>query len=684
MLRSLMTAVTGVKAHQTMLDVVGNNIANVNTTGYKKDFTVFQDLLYQTIQGATGPGDNRGGVNPSQVGLGVKVAAIETAHTQGPISYTGLSTDMAIQGEGYFVFRDGTSRLYSRAGNFVRDADNTLVHSGTGYTVQGYKMERDPLNPTQFIKGSELVDVAIPMGSKMEARATTLVGLRCNLDSRTKPYLPIGYSDIPFTSFNAKNSQITIAGSTYSMSVETNPTATDGVGYMTYQFDTVPASGGAPLTLVFDMTGIEAGKPQLTFNAADSTTPLEFPGGGPTMLTPAYDNATGMLKFTNSVGGSTLWETNLHENMSYASFTIENKDTTTGGTYNFIAEFDESDLKASPIPLTLWWQDPTVAAPGNPMKKVVVQVPMKTDGTFDLEGLDLTSASVVSGDWPPGYPGTAADPTLKLVSSASGTAIDVQASSNTGSTPIAPLASVGMITQGQVHTTKQTVYDCQGNPYTLEIQFKKLSENRWRWEAFFPNDSQLMPSPSSGEITFGECGKIVNPPFAEIEVPFSLVGTQNSTIKLDFSGESFDLDVMEGITQYASATTTKPYYQDGYTMGVMKDFTVAKDGTVYGVYTNDQSVALYRIALAQFANPMGLEKVGDTMFRETINSGMARIDAAQEDGAGSISASSLEGSNVDLTEEFTRLILAQRGFQANTRVVTTSDQILEEVVNMKR
>jgi flagellar hook protein FlgE len=119
-------------------------------------------------------------------------------------------------------------------------------------------------------------------------------------------------------------------------------------------------------------------------------------------------------------------------------------------------------------------------------------------------------------------------------------------------------------------------------------------------------------------------------------------------------------------------------------MGVLNDYTVSQDGTIIGVYTNDQKQPLYRVALAQFTNPQGLEKVGDTMFKETVNSGMANINAAMVNGGGSIAGSTLEMSNVDLTEEFTRLIIAQRGFQANTRVVTTSDQILEEVVNLKR
>jgi flagellar hook protein FlgE len=177
----------------------------------------------------------------------------------------------------------------------------------------------------------------------------------------------------------------------------------------------------------------------------------------------------------------------------------------------------------------------------------------------------------------------------------------------------------------------------------------------------------------------------------DIFVPFSLLGTQNETIHLDFSNKYFkgddyvwDTDALEGLTQYASSTTAKAYYQDGYQMGVLNDYTVGKDGTITGIYTNNQSEPIYRVALAQFANPMGLDKIGDTMFRASINSGAAVIFAAAENGLGTIVGSTLEMSNVDLTEEFTRLIIAQRGFQANTRVVTTSDQILEEVVNLKR
>ncbi len=662
MLRSLMTAVTAVRAHQTMLDVVGNNIANVNTTGFKKDFTVFQDLMYQTIRGASGPGDVRGGVDPLQVGLGVQVAAIETLHTQGPITYTGNPYDMAIGGEGYFVFRDGNSRIYSRAGNFIRDAQNNLVQSGTGFTVQGYKMERDPLNPLNFIKSSELTDVNIPIGSKMEARATTVVGYRCNLDSRSDPYLPIGYADIPFTNQN-KDAQVTIAGTTYDTAFTTNLGSTDGTGYFTITIK----DGTTDVPIVFDMTGIQNGLPQLTLSAG-TTLPIQLNGKD---VDVQYDNATGVFKLIDVDGatptGATLWQTNLQTNMSYSSFSLKDTTSVPNVTYNIIAEFDEGALDSSPATLTLWYDD---GAGG--ITKGTASVSINADGTFD-------SVSNLTG-----FPGAYTASSFKIGVASKGSALEFLGANDPASTDATNLKTLGQINQAKFHQTKLTVYDCQGNPYTLEVTYKKLTENRWRWEASFPGNEQLVPTPASGEITFGECGKIVDPPYVNIEVPYSLLGTKNETIKLDFSGESFGLDVMEGVTQYASETTTKGYYQDGYAMGVLEDFSVGQDGLITGRYTNKQTLPIYRMALAQFANPMGLEKIGNTMFRETINSGTARIDAAMVDGAGTISTSSLEASNVDLTEEFTRLIISQRGFQANTRVVTTSDQILEEVVNMKR
>ncbi|MCL1941131.1 MAG: flagellar hook-basal body complex protein, partial [Synergistaceae bacterium] len=232
--------------------------------------------------------------------------------------------------------------------------------------------------------------------------------------------------------------------------------------------------------------------------------------------------------------------------------------------------------------------------------------------------------------------------------------------------------------------TKGEIYDCQGNGHTIEVVFNKVGENQWRWVAFFPNEPDLIPEPNSGPVQFGPCGKLISPSSVDLFMPFSLTGSKDATVTLDFSGKTFGYDIMEGVTQFGSESTTKQYYQDGYAMGVMIGFSTGMNGVIDGRYSNGKSIPLYRMALATFDNPVGLERVGNTAFRETPNSGIAQIGVPMEGGAGVTMGGNLEMSNVDLSEEFTRLILAQRGFQANARIVTVSDSILEELVNLKR
>lgn len=451
MLRSLMSGVSGARGHQTFLDVVGNNIANINTVGFKKSNVTFQDLLYQTHRGAMPPGEGRGGVNSVQVGLGVRVAAIETIHTQGNINFTGGNTDVAIQGEGYFVVMDGNNRLYTRGGNFTIDSDNKVVQSGTGYRVQGFQMVPDPTNPLKYNRSSSLTDIAIPVGSKMEARATQTVGFRCNLDSRS-----------------------------------------------------------------------------------------------PVVDAAVWDHAT--------------WD-------PYA--------------------------------------DPPMDPP--------------------------------------------------------------------------PTASS--------HKSQIEIFDSLGNAHNLEVLWVHTGNgdpNEWSWVAYLPDGNPQFTA--RGSLTFGPDGKpaagAVTQP--QVTIDFTPLGAASSDIVLDFAGESFEKPPIEGVTQYGSPFTTKGYFQDGCAMGVMDSFSVSADGTVVGTYDNGQNIPLYKLSLATFINPSGLTKVGDTVFRESTNSGLARIGVPLEDGAGALIGGALEMSNIDLTEEFTRLILAQRGFQANARVINTSDQVLEEQINIKR
>ncbi|MFW5994998.1 MAG: flagellar hook-basal body complex protein, partial [Spirochaetia bacterium] len=184
MMRSLYSGVSGLQNHQTRMDVIGNNVSNVNTNGYKRGRATFQDLISQRIQGAASPDARRGGVNPQQVGLGMNVATIDTLHEQGSLESTGQKDDLAIQGDGFFVLRDGEDQVYTRAGNFGLDSDGTLVNPANGMRVQGWQAERVDGDTVLNTSGS-IEDLQIPIGGKDPAQATTNVQFASNLDKNT-------------------------------------------------------------------------------------------------------------------------------------------------------------------------------------------------------------------------------------------------------------------------------------------------------------------------------------------------------------------------------------------------------------------------------------------------------------------------------------------------------------------
>ena len=190
MMRSLWAGVSGLQNHQTRMDVLGNNIANVNTNGFKKGRVTFQDMLSQTLAGAAKPTDEVGGVNPQQVGLGMMVSTIDTIHTQGALQSTGVMTDVAIQGNGFFVLKDGDKSYYTRNGAFGLDRDGRLVNPANGRRVQGWKAQT--VGGETFVNNAaDMQDLVIPVGSKDPAKATTNVCFASNLDKRT-PEIPAG------------------------------------------------------------------------------------------------------------------------------------------------------------------------------------------------------------------------------------------------------------------------------------------------------------------------------------------------------------------------------------------------------------------------------------------------------------------------------------------------------------
>ncbi len=987
MLRSLMSGVSGVKGHQVSLDVVGNNIANVNTAGYKRSTITFQDLLYQNASNTMAPGEQRGGVNAKQVGLGMQVSAIEVLHTQGTTQFTGNRTDFAIEGDGYFVVKDGDSRLYTRAGNFVLDAKSDLVQAGTGYRLQGYQIVRDPIDPLQFNQGSTLTDINIPTGQKMEARATTVVGYRCNLDSRAGTYLPMGLTANNFSTVATLNGQrydvtmqegttadsfmtLTVGGQNLVLKLTGVDAATgrptlvsddffdDGVVLYTVEFDPatcilslksidpsnpeewslnledhmdyqqftivdgadrypylaeftdvaadgsrtlrlwgenylgemaafeytiqmnndgtfdIPAgaidnvtrlggfAGGAYVTIgnapggrgieltstveivdssaIADRVGIKptilrnvgigtkfydvtitegdpdsgylnmrfvdrndpnnTGTLQMNYDGLDGSNRITLANGSVTLngvlYNAIYDPVTGQLNLgggawtydlrslientfgtevvgggsplanilTPAAGGTVRTEFDSLGAGDYR-FTILG-DTTPGvaggvnflevQTYNFrkymgvvpaTTQVTVNGVQYSVTPqegtaannfMTLEFTDPggTTSSVTFTMAGLDAQgrLQMTATGNLNLPGggpvynaagqitYDPATGQLTFNNGTPAHTFTydvgryvnfqtvtasngdqfvvdfdesgSGAFTMKIWDPNGPSAAPPINTTNTFNIPVVrdgnmqPLSTINQRI-ANVHNTKIDVFDSLGNNYALEVSWEKQDNGIWRWRAWLP-DSNITLSNNTGLIRFTPDGKIdttdtgLYNPTPTINVQFDEVGAMPSEIKLDFSGQSFQKELLDGVTQYGSEFTTKGYYQDGYTMGVMTDFAMAQDGTINGIYSNGQNIPMYRVALALFNNPAGLVKVGNTAFRDSNNSGIPQIGSPLEGGAGAVVGSSLEMSNVDLTEEFTKLITSQRGFQANARMITTSDQVLEELINIKR
>ena len=463
MMRSLYSGVSGLQNHQTRMDVIGNNIANVNTTGFKRGRVNFQDMISQQLSGAAKPTEEKGGVNPKEVGLGMTVAAIDTVFTQGNLQSTGIATDIAIQGNGFFIEKNGEKSYYTRAGAFSLDQNGTLVNPANGMRVQGW-MARE-LNGEMVIQTAATpTDLTIPVGSKDPAKATQNINFACNLNKNT-PEIPE----------NANEADI-------------------AKGTWNTEFKIYDSFGNEHLLNV---------------------------------------------NFTRVRGNPNQWTASVQIDPNNADFTQTRVGLgTTDGVENTF----------------------TV--------------------TFDNNG---TLSSVTDSA------GNASNPTGEIILQAS-------------------------------YTVPESNADADGNPYRQTMN-----------------------------INLGTIGSMINT-----------------------------------VTQSASASSTKAFYQDGYTLGYLENFKIDSTGTITGVYSNGTNRAIGQLAMATFANQNGLEKAGDNTYVKSNNSGEAKINASGIAGAGSMLAGALEMSNVDLTEQMTDMIVTQRGFQSNAKTITTADTLLETVLSLKR
>lgn len=543
MLRSMYAGVSGLDAHQQMMDVIGNNIANVNTVGFKRSRVTFQEMLTQTMQGASASQDNRAGTNAKQVGLGTSVGSIDNDMTSGNLESTGKESDVAIQGDGFFVLRDGASNSYTRAGNFGFDEAGNLYSLSTGMLAQGWVAEQG-----EFGEVTETTMEDIVLDKEINAKATNLIEYGKNLSASVPNYLD--------TASNTLN-----------------------------------LSGGTPPvsdTLTFDMEKSAAENIwNFTLDAADSST--DIAGAGASL--------SGDIEI-NDDGEITAFET------TSLATNLDLLDSTNDLTI---------DLK----------------------------------GTGEEVDLDLIST------------GEAVNEELLLSHSSSDQSVQLDFSADSK------------------RTIETEVYDSQGAEHSVKFDLVKKENNKWEIaeNSISVSDSTNL-SNSVHEITFDANGNIKSGESLEITFePDGLDGTSNETqtVTMDFSQ----------LTQFASPMTATTTNVNGNSDGALEAFSFTESGNIIGSYDNGLSQTVAKIALANFSNPSGLTRK-EGVFEESANSGDPDIGAAAVGGRGSLAPSNLEMSNANLSKEFTKMITAQRGFQANAKVITTSDEMLQELTNLKR
>ncbi len=549
MMRSLFSGVSGLRNHQTRMDVIGNNIANVNTVGFKGSRVQFQDVLSQTITGASSAQGNRGGTNPMQVGLGMGLASIDTIFTDGSFQPTGKGTDLSIQGSGFFILGNGAQQIYTRAGNFDFDTDGNYLVPGTGYKVMGWMAD----NTGHINTAGDVTTIQIPVGAAMPALASTEITYANNLSADAA----IG------TSINTSRDVFDSLGNSHEVKQTFVKTGTNT--WLAYV--QVPDATGAVTNTLREVT----------FNTDGTLANV-------TNVAMLADPAQRTLSFAAA-----------------ANFKLDNTSVGTESSHNFTVFGDDGMPHTFKITFTQ-----TVAA----------------DATHN----DEWSYSIT-------------DP------------------SSSSTTPIAS----GTIAYDALSGQNRYEFSTTNLP-TASFAYGGTTYNLDLTNGTAPTAAAAVfnPATTTGPGTAGPVG-------------FTPTGANPMAINLDMD-----------ITQFGGSSTIQATGQNGYAAGTLDTTSIDPSGIIVGKFTNGQSQNLAQVALATFNNPAGLNKVGENLFAESNNSGVAQIGESGTGGRGKFNPGTLEMANVDLANEFSNMIITQRGFQANSKIITVTDEMLQELANLKR
>ncbi|EGA8516222.1 flagellar hook protein FlgE [Campylobacter coli] len=845
MMRSLWSGVSGLQAHQVAMDVEGNNISNVNTTGFKYSRADFGTMFSQTVKIATAPTDGRGGSNPLQIGLGVSVSSTTRIHSQGSVQTTDKNTDVAINGDGFFMVSDdgGLTRYLTRSGDFKLDAYGNFVNNA-GFVVQGWNINWDD----QTIDSSRSPqNIFIDPGMHIPAAKSTEVAIKANLNSglnigtssrnlyaldsvhgwNNKTQRPEDENDTGTTQFytTSKNAiEVTEKGVDAGSLFNANGTGLnlrDGQGIWVSYADAKFTTDKPANVNVFDPNNHTNQNGSIFWGDKDNTVNLDITLNGVNIqnanirsldeaiayintFTAPNDTRDGTgVKAVKKADGSGIEFVNDNadgttDNMKNINLTVNQANTAgerhtitwNAGNNNFTAASAKNGANSVWIPTAanvngnaesiqiitahkyVYSSNPVDIGPmynpdGGPQFQPgagnnaptdpaslnywnAIQGSLKNSDartfrtTEDLRELlqrDARYGVDYDGDGSKTYDADDINQAVKVVVTENGNfAISnanetstIPANAGAGNTQVTTnpknmsfnitaysnkqgtvstndafakifKAFDGVLTVGgQIKESEQLklsafsagleIYDSLGSKHTLEVQFVKQSTtqdggNEWQMIIRVPEPAEINTTgegPTNiivGTARFNNDGSLANYTPKTINFSPNNGAAPNQQIKLSFGTSGSN----DGLVSSNSASTLTGQATDGYTSGNLKPDAIRVDdkGNILGEFTNGKTFAVAKIAMASVANNSGLEEIGGNLFKVTANSGAIVVGEAGTGGRGEMKTSALEMSNVDLSRSLTELIIIQRGYQANSKTISTSDQMLQTLIQLKQ
>ena len=829
MMRSLWAGVSGLQAHQIAMDVEANNIANVNTAGFKYGRASFADMLSQTRNVATAPQGEMGGKNPMQIGLGTSIQNIDNIFSQGSIQTTDKNTDVAIQGDGFFIISPdgGNTYKYTRDGDFKFDGNGNFVNNG-GYIIQGWMRDRDTM---EIDTSAAIQNIQIRPGMTTPAQATSEIALKANLNSgdlieskgavkplkfftanSVEPGVPdvdgfyltdktgeyIMNDDIQDKAndvgvlFNTNGEALNVRnGEGIWMSYAPAELSTNILGNTLADGDTVSLEINGATVSYTNNTGSVLTATQLGNAMASAVNTTSSEHGvrasfnattGAFILTNSNDSGTTEARKNVRIGAVTASGTAFgtfagNESITAYKYTYDSTGTSGGGTYdtnsrNFkttadLLEHMQNDARY----FVDYTGDGSPNAAGYNATGAIDMTGLSAGDTIDVELNGTAYTFTYDGtDWDDTNNAAAAGFNVTIDSSAPATTAITVGSTNSftinsvnGDVSGAPVAGTagattgypasvefgitnegaitvknpddagynmnfavtgfssgsvavnpkfadiftpltGNLTAGSTgskmtqrmyaatHSASIDVYDSLGTRHTVRMEFTKKESttgggSTWDMIVTIPrpatftgtDDGPYSNMITNGTVTFNNTGSLST--FTPPSFTFSPNNgaEPDQTVIFDFGLGDFD-----GVTSFNKPSSNGGISQDGFTGGDLLDIRIDQSGTLIGSFSNGRSFGLAQLAMAKFANNQGLSNDGNNMFVQSANSGDPIVGVAATGGKGFIQSSALEMSNVDLSRSLTQLIVVQRGFQANGKTITTSDQMLQELLQIKR